>query len=230
MRSSIGEMTGGEYHLRGKAVSEYIGAADFTSMIWLTWMGSDPSKEQRDLLEACLVASIDHGAEPPSTHVARTIASCGKPLADAIAAGVLAFGPRHGNAAGAASAALMEAVQSGISPDAYAASALEEKRRLPGFGHPKYEVDPRAFKLTKLAKELLPSTPHVDFAVALSAALSRIKGKPLPLNIDGAIGAIVADLGIPTEIADAIFLTARVVGMVAHAREEAAASLSYRRG
>jgi citrate synthase/citryl-CoA lyase len=219
-----------EYRLHDKPISSLMAEMDFVSAIWFAWTGAAPTDGVRKLLNACFVAGLDHGAEPPSAHVARVVASCGKPLADAVAAGILAFGPRHGNAAGAASTWLRETLASGRSVAEVVKSALDAKQRLLGFGHPEYEVDPRTTKLHELAKATLPSTKHFDFALDVARELSAQKGKPLPLNVDGALGAVVADLDAPAELADAIFIAARTVGLIFHAREEAAQSSSYRRG
>lgn len=230
MKTNIGQMHKGEYELRGIPLSQLIREKDFVTALWLTWTGSEPTKVERIVLEACLVACIDHGTQPPSAHVARTIASCGKPMADAIAAGVLAFGPRHGNAAGAASTWLREAVAHGRAALDVARTVIEEKRRLPGIGHPEYQVDPRAMTLIDIAKTQLSGTAHCDFLLAVAQEMTTQKGKPLPANIDGALGAIVADLGVSAEFADALFLVSRTVGLIAHIREEAVLSQSYRRG
>ncbi|MBI4138603.1 citryl-CoA lyase [Candidatus Uhrbacteria bacterium] len=219
-----------EYHLHGKPISSLMTEMNLVSAIWFAWTGVLPSEAEGNILNACFVGCIDHGAEPPSARVTRVIASCGKPLADAVAAGILAFGPRHGNAASAASVLVREAVASGRSASDVARAAIEEKRRLPGFGHPEYEVDPRTTKLGEILKANLPSTKHFDFAQEISRELTAQKGKPLPLNIDGAIGAVLADLGASSDLADAIFLVARSVGLVMHAREEMGQSESYRRG
>jgi citrate synthase len=230
MKTEIGAMSEGEYSLRGFPISQLISELDFVSVLWLTWVGEKPSENQRKLLDACLVACVDHGTEPPSASVARTVASCGKSLADSVAAGLLTLGPRHGNASGAASVWIREAVASGLSPDQVADHALQSKQRLSGLGHPEYDVDPRTEALFAVAKGLLGSVKHFEFALAVSKVMSEKKGRPLPLNVDGALGAIIADMDAPPELADAIFLVARSVGLITHAREEAAQSVSYRRG
>ena len=230
MTTSIGKMENGQYALRGKPLAELMASTDFVSAAWLAWTGMTPTEAEANVLRACFVACVDHGAEPPSAHVARTVASCGKPLADAVAAGLLTLGPRHGNAAGAASEWLRASLASGRSAEDFAKEAIAGKKRLSGFGHPEYAVDPRAQKLIEISKKNLGTTPHCDFALQISSALTAAKGKPLPLNIDGALGAVVADMGAPTDLADAIFIAARTAGLIAHAREEASSSASYRRG
>ena len=45
-------------------------------------------------------------------------------------------------------------------------------------------------------------------------------GRPLPVNVDGAIAAISADLGFAYELGNAVFLISRLPGLIAHAHEE----------
>ena len=42
----------------------------------------------------------------------------------------------------------------------------------------------------------------------------------MPVNIDGAIAAVCGDIGIPPEIANALFIISRVPGIAAQAQEE----------
>jgi citrate synthase len=44
--------------------------------------------------------------------------------------------------------------------------------------------------------------------------------RPPPVNVDGAIAAISADLGFAYELGNAIFLISRLPGLIAHAHEE----------
>jgi citrate synthase len=45
-------------------------------------------------------------------------------------------------------------------------------------------------------------------------------GQHLPVNVDGAIAAISADLGFAYDLGNAIFLISRLPGLIAHAHEE----------
>jgi citrate synthase len=56
-------------------------------------------------------------------------------------------------------------------------------------------------------------------AVELVAA-ALPDGQALPVNIDGAIAAVCGDIGIPAEIANALFIISRVPGITAQAQEE----------
>jgi citrate synthase len=114
---------------------------------------------------------------------------------------------------------------------AAAALVAEEKaagRRLPGFGHRLHTDDPRAARLVELAHEAGVAGVHVELAEAIVAELSA-GGKALPLNVDGAIAAVLADLSFPPELANGFFILARTAGWMAHVAEELAREKPMRR-
>ena len=93
-------------------------------------------------------------------------------------------------------------------------------KKASGFGHRIHTKDPRTAKLFALAESLHLAGRHVAVARAVEAALAAQLGKPLPINVDGAIAALLCDLGIPPEIGNAFFIISRVPGLVAHVHEE----------
>jgi citrate synthase len=93
----------------------------------------------------------------------------------------------------------------------------------PGFGHRFHTRDPRAARLFQMAMELEVDGEHVQLIRAVERALDarhEIFGRTLPVNVDGAIAAISADLGFAYELGNAIFLISRLPGLIAHAHEE----------
>jgi citrate synthase len=50
--------------------------------------------------------------------------------------------------------------------------------------------------------------------------LSEKLGRPLPINVDGAIAAVISDMGFDWKLGKAFFIISRVPGLVAHAYEE----------
>ncbi|MGH9416062.1 MAG: citrate/2-methylcitrate synthase, partial [Terriglobales bacterium] len=92
-------------------------------------------------------------------------------------------------------------------------------RRLPGLGHRVHSHDPRTPVLFDLAREHGVAGAGVEFVTALQAAAGRLI-KPLPINIDGALAAVLYDLGFPPEAGKLIFITARVAGIAAEVAEE----------
>jgi len=94
--------------------------------------------------------------------------------------------------------------------------------RIPGFGHRIHTKDPRTatlFELAAAAGLTDAPTTHIGAARAIEHAFAAI-GKPLPINVDGALGAILADLGLDPRVFNGIFMIARTPGLVAHVTEE----------
>ena len=74
-----------------------------------------------------------------------------------------------------------------------------------------------------MALELELEGEHVRLLRAVERVARRAArsfGRPLPVNVDGAIAAICADLGFAYELGNAIFLISRLPGLIAHAHEE----------
>ncbi len=61
---------------------------------------------------------------------------------------------------------------------------------------------------------------YIRIARAVEKNLEELLGKRLPINVDGAIAALLCELDIPPEIGNAFFIIARVPGLVAHVHEE----------
>jgi citrate synthase len=215
--------------VRGYPLDEMMGRLTFGEAIYTLLMGEVPSPAIGSLMEAMLVSFIDHGATPPSTLAARNTATTGASLRSCVAAGVLGFGRYHGGDIESCMHFLDEGlsmVRNGTSYHDAAAviidGSLKTEGSIPGFGHRFHTRDPRAARLFQMALELEAEGEHVQMirAVELVVAERDTKGKPLPVNIDGAIAAVCGDLGIPPAVANALFIISRVPGIAAHAREE----------
>jgi len=216
--------------IRGYPVDEMMGRLSFADAVYLLLMGELPSPAIGRMLNAILVSSLDHGVTPPSTLAARNVATSGAPLKDCVAAGILAFGPHHGGDIESCMRYLdrgLTMIRNGDSQDQAAEKLVEECLRSgqipPGFGHRLHSRDPRATRLFQLAMELELEGEHVHLIRAIERALTRREqagGAHLPVNVDGAIAAISADLGFAYELGNAIFLISRLPGLIAHAHEE----------
>jgi citrate synthase len=73
--------------------------------------------------------------------------------------------------------------------------------------------------LFELAREAGVDGMQMHAARAVEKAFAAAK-KSLPINVDGAIGAILADLGINPAAFNGIFMIARAPGLIAHVIEE----------
>src|SRR5437870_13360730 len=99
------------------------------------------------------------------------------------------------------------------------AAMREAGERMPGFGHRYQTKDPRTARLFELAREAGVDGAHMKAARAVEKSFADAK-KALPINVDGAIGAILADLGMNPSAFNGIFMIARTPGLVAHVIEE----------
>ena len=64
------------------------------------------------------------------------------------------------------------------------------------------------------------SGKHVKALKSIQKKFNEISGKNLPINVDGAIGAVLCEMGFPTALGNMFFIMARVPGMIAHIYEE----------
>ncbi len=213
--------------VRGYDIAELMGRVSFGAAVYLIVTGELPSQAVARLMDAILVSSIDHGATPPSALAARSVASTGATLSASVAAGIMSINRHHGGAiedcARQLKAIADRAARESISIDEAAARTLATMReageRMPGFGHRLHTKDPRTARLFELAREAGVNGVHMQAARAVEKAFSDAK-RSLPINVDGAIGAILADLGMNPAAFNGIFMIARTPGLVAHVIEE----------
>lgn len=232
-RTSIIDMSPGVIRLRGYAIEELIRArVGFAQMVWLMTRGELPSPAQAGLLEAALVAAVDHGPQAPSIAIARMAATCGVGLNGAIASGLNVLGDVHGGA-GEQALALFAAVGDRLEAGAAMAEAVREAlaaqvaqhgKAIPGFGHRFHPVDPRTAPLLERVDEAVAASVvpgrHAAIARAIEEALARGRPRRIPMNIDGVTAVIYGELGFPAPLARGLFCLSRAVGLLAHAWEQ----------
>jgi citrate synthase len=222
-------MEPGKIAFRGHPIQDLIGSISFPQMIWLMTRGDLPSAPQADLLEATLVAAVDHGPQAPSIAAARMAVTCGLPLNNAMASAVNMLGDVHGGA-GEQAVELYSRIDAAggpeALPDVIAEWRAEHGKYLPGFGHRFHKpVDPRAPRLLGLVDAAAKvGTVTGRFAtigrqIETHLAIQR-GGAPVPMNIDGATAVIYAELGFPAPLARGLFCLSRSVGILAHAWEQ----------
>jgi len=227
-----------EIEIRGYPLDELMGRLTFSEAVYLLLRGELPTFAIGKLFGAVLVSSIDHGVTPPSTLAARNVATSRAPLRDSVAAGVLGFGALHGGDIEPCMRFLQEGLalrRAGASYEDAARQMLERCQNCvpnpPGFGHRIHTRDPRAGRLMQLAHELELDGEHCHLLRVLERVIGSAPGRaehPVPLNIDGAIAAVCGDLGFDPEIANGLFIIARVPGLLAHAAEERAREKAMR--
>jgi succinyl-CoA synthetase alpha subunit len=225
--SSITQIQPNKVAVRGYNIAELMGRVSFGAAVYLILTGELPSPAVARLMDGILVSSIDHGATPPSALSARTVASTGATLSASVAAGIMSINRHHGGAiedcARQLKAIVDRAERDAISLEEAATRTLrtmnEAGERMSGFGHRVHTKDPRTARLFELAREAGVDGVHMQAARAVEKAFADAK-KSLPINVDGAIGAILADLGMPSRAFNGIFMIARTPGLIAHVMEE----------
>ncbi len=232
-RTSIIDMEPGKINFRGIPIQELIGGVSFPAMIWLMVAGRLPNAGEADLVEAALVAAVDHGPQAPSIAAARMAVSCGLPLNNAMASAVNMLGDVHGGA-GEQTLELYYDIEgrsaSGQTVNEATRGAIAEWQNtrtkfIPGFGHRFHkDGDPRAPRLLALVREAatqgVVTGRFADIGEAVEAVLGAGRSRPVPMNIDGATAVIFAELGCEPPLARGLFCLSRSVGILAHAWEQ----------
>lgn len=225
-KTSIAGIVDGETIIHGYKLTDLIDQVSFTDAIWLELKGELPTEKERAMLDSILISTIDNGLGPPSVTNARNSASAGNPMQASVAAGVLGIGEFHGGAIEECARLL----QMGMSAEKLVEKVLSSGDRIPGFGHKVYkDEDPRATQIFEKAKELGFFGEHSELAKAIEKELENKKGKKIVINVDGAIAAIIADMGFDSRLGKGFFIIGRVVGLVAHIFEEWIREKPFRR-
>lgn len=225
-KTAIAGIIDGEAHIHGYKITDLVDGVTFTDAIWLELKGELPNSKERAMLDAILISTIDNGLGPPSITNARNSASAGNPMQAAVAAGVLGIGDAHGGAIEECAHLL----QMGMSAEKLVEKVLGSGDRIPGFGHKVYkDEDPRASQIFNKAKSLGFYGEHSELVKAVEVELEKRKGKKIVINVDGAIAAVVSDMGFDSRLGKGFFIIGRVVGLVAHIFEEWVREKPFRR-
>jgi citrate synthase len=215
--------------VRGRNLTgELIGTIGFTDHFWLLVTGSLPSAAQRRVLDATLVAIAEHGLVPSVVASRMTLAAAPEALQGAVAAGILGCGSvilGSSEAAGRFFAEIAARVGGSRDVEGAATEVIGEyrlgKRAIPGFGHPLHKgFDPRARRLFEVAAEVGCSGPHAEIAHIVGKLLPQLVGKPLAINVSGAIPAVLLDAGYPLQALKGVPMLARTAGLIGHLLEE----------
>jgi citrate synthase len=193
-------------------------AANFLYML----NGEVPDDVLAETFDMALVLHADHGLNA-STFSAIVTASTLSDLHSAVtsAVGTLA-GSLHGGANANVMRMLKEVDDSNVDPRTWVEHALEEGRRVPGFGHRVYDVtDPRARILGEKSKAMAESTGDTrwyDYSTTIEAYIDEEKG--LAPNVDFYSASTYYQMGIPIDTYTPIFAMSRVAGWIAHVLEQ----------
>lgn len=215
---------------------ELIGQIDFTDYFWLLVLGTRPSAPQRRIMDACLVAIAEHGLVPSVQAARMTLAAAPEAYQGAMAAGILGMGSVVAGSTEVAGCYLQEVIDAaeaeGVDLETAVIASLEAhktaRRKVAGLGHPQHsDGDPRAHRLLEVAAEEGLRGRYCETLELLGRHASGIIGRPLPINVSGAIPAVILDAGWPLAALKAVPILARTAGLAAHLYEEAGRSIGF---
>jgi citrate synthase len=214
--------------IRGKSLcNELIGKVSFTEMTYFHVTGRMATPAQARVLDACLVALMEHGLTPSVLSTRLTYGSSPEAMQAAVAAGILGVGSVFVGTVEGCAALLARMVARGGGDDltaearAIASEHRASKRAVPGFGHPIHKPDdPRTPVILGVAEQNGVAGAHIAALRVLAAAVDAEWKKHLTVNATGAVAAALLDAGIPAEILRGIAILARCAGLVGHIREE----------
>jgi citrate synthase len=215
---------------------DLIGKIDFTDYFWLLVLGERPSREQRAMMDACLVAIAEHGLVPSVQAARMTLAAGPESWQGAMSAGLLGMGSVVAGSSETAGRYLAEVIAKAEADGTDIETAVTEslkglkaqRKKVPGLGHPQHNTgDPRADRLMAIADELGVSGKYVETLRILARHAPGIMDRPLPINVSGAIPAVILDAGWPLDALKAVPLLARTAGLAAHLFEECQRSIGF---
>lgn len=185
----------------------------FSQMIFELLSEKEPTADQLRIFELILNISIDHGPDAPSAKKVIEEAQKGQSLSLSLAAGIGEINESHGGAIEPAMKLFYELKGKQDQVETTVKNYLSEGKRMAGFGHRIYEVDPRAQLILRKLKEAGLGEEFIQVTVKIEQELEKQKGKKLPLNIDGAIAVALCAFGWEPKVGNAVFLIARMPGL-----------------
>lgn len=215
---------------------DLIGKIDLTDYFWVLVTGERPTPTQSRITNACLVAIAEHGLVPSVQAARMTLAAGPDAWQGAVSAGLLGMGSvvaGSSEAAGRYLAGLVAAAkESGQDADTLAKESIQtmkaRREKVPGLGHPQHSAgDPRANVLLEIAEAEGITSDHIGMLRTVARHAPEIMERSLPINVSGAIPALMLDAGWPLDAMKGVPLLARTAGLVAHLFEESQRSIGF---
>jgi citrate synthase len=207
--------------MRGRdTLTAVLGVMSFAEAFYLIVTGRKAGDTERKVMDAALIVLMDHGITPNAL-VARLVAdSIPDQPQVGVAAGLMMISDKFAGTMSNTGEYLLEGIDK---PDqrVWAQDLVARKRRLAGFGHPYYRpTDPRADRLFEIARTAGVRGGFIDLLHVVHEAIIEASGKPITLNVTGALGAILCEIGFPVGAMRGVVVVGRAAGLVAHVEEE----------
>jgi citrate synthase len=227
--TTVGKAERDRVILRGYDLTkELVGHVSFAHLTYLMLMGRMPTEGQARMVDALLTVLVEHGMTGSAIAARLTYASAPEALQGAVAAALLSAGSVHLGTATDCARLLHEtlaAAPADADLDALATQVVEDylgtRRIIPGLGHAQHTAgDPRAERLFAIARETEVYGRYCALLERIAARASERRGRLLPVNVTGAMGAIACELGVPWQVAKGFALIGRTLGALAHLADE----------
>jgi citrate synthase len=209
---------------RGYDTTELVEAGyGVVDVLFVDFQARIPTIEENKLLNYILILSIDDGLSLPAM-LTRIVASTKTILTQAAGASVLAFGHAYGaySAFGNMLETYLLKVDRKILSLAEAAELLvKENLQSEALGVSNLMLkDPAARRLFARAEKLGLAGRYINFMKEVVRAAQKQSKEPVDLDMLGATGAAMLDLGFSPEASWAIIAVTRAIGVGAHFVEE----------
>lgn len=221
----ISRAQSGKISVRGYPVQELITNLTYSQSAFLILTGELPDEREAALFDLVLRSGMDQQFISAAVGAARFTASAFPESAiPALASGMLASGSITGSPQEPAEM-LVESVAQDLEDVAASKQTIDTwlKRRgaVPGLGHPVHkEGEPRAITVRQIALDLKGWESHGRRLDAIEAELARQKGRKIPINLAGAIGAVLADLKFDPLVIGGLGALSYGMSLLAHITEE----------
>ena len=224
LMAAIPTIIAADYRARnGKEIIDPRKDLSFSENFFFMCFGETPKQEVIQAFDVSLILYAEHGFNA-STYASRVITSTTSDIYSAVCGAIGALkGPLHGGANEQVMHVLKEIDDPAIAKE-WMLKALEEKRKVMGFGHRVYRKGdsrvPTMKKYANLLADLLGETKWRDISQILEDTMVENKG--IYPNLDFPAGPAYYLMGFDIDMFTPIFVMARITGWTAHIMEQTA--------
>ncbi|MBL7163171.1 MAG: hypothetical protein ISS57_11240 [Anaerolineales bacterium] len=209
---------------RGYDTTELMEAGyGLVDVLFIDFQSRIPLIEEEKMLNYVMILTLEDGLSLPAM-LSRTVARSKTFLTQACGASILAFGHAYGAYSAFGNMlidALDEVEQDGSPMEKVAMEIAQEYLGDPALGVSNLMLkDPAAKRMFTRAEKLGVSGKYIVFTKEIVKAAQQISDHPVDLDMLGAIGATMMDLGFTPEATWAILAITRSFGAGAHYIEE----------
>jgi citrate synthase len=192
-------------------------------MLFIDYQARIPTVEEEQMLNYVMIMALEDGLSGPAV-MSRIVAKSKTFLTQACGASILAFGHAYGaySAFGNRLENYINAAESeGISPAEAAARLVKENIHDEALGVSSLMLkDPAAKRMIARAEKLGVAGKNIEFMKKIVNAAQAVSEEPVDLDMLGATGATMMDLGFSPEATWAILAVTRSFAAGAHYIEE----------